>query len=315
MKCWLLYQMIGLLAMEFKALGLKLKVDVTPLEGIPNDPQLKNRVIGGEAVKPHTMPWQVGLTLKGDPYIQAGAVIICPTFVIGAAHEPYSVTPEMEQVVVGAHTKKISREAIRKDVLYRHMMPQYDHETSDYDYALYELAEEDAIELDLKKAFAVYLPTVSDKSKPKTYVISGWGSISGTKIKYTKGLRAAKVTSVPWSKCKQFLWEENKTALTERQLCTFGGSLPHAGVSDSGGPLTWLDRETDRVTLRGIISHGFNETIWPEAPGIYADLKVQEVINWIKKLTKNCPDSTCLRKKKCMTGSQLNVITRRKFYL
>jgi len=315
MKCWLLYQMIGLLAMEFKALGLKLKVDVTPLEGIPNDPQLKNRVIGGEAVKPHTMPWQVGLTLKGNPYIQAGAVIICPTFVIGAAHEPYSVTPEMEQVVVGAHTKKISREAIRKDVLYRHMMPQYDHETSDYDYALYELAEEDAIELDLKKAFAVYLPTLSDKSKPKTYVISGWGSIRGPKIKYTKELQAAKVTSVPWSKCKQILLEENET-FTKRQLCTFTvGSLPHPGHGDSGGPLTWLDTKTDRVTLRGIISHGYNETSWPGGPEIYADLKVQTVINWIFGVTKHCPDSTCVQKKQCMTGSQLNDITRRKFYL
>ena len=95
--------------------------------GIPNDPQLRNRVIGGEAVEPHTMPWQVGLTLKGNPYIQAGAVIICPTFVIGAAHEPFSVTSELE-VIVGAHHKTISKEAIRKNVMYRHMMPQYDPE-------------------------------------------------------------------------------------------------------------------------------------------------------------------------------------------
>ena len=72
--------------------------------------------------------------------------------------------------------------------------------------------------------------------------------------------------------------------------------------------MTWLDKKTDRVILRGIISNGNDDL-----PEIYADLKVKSVIHWIMRKTKQCPNKTCLEKK-CMTGDKLDAYTKRRFY-
>ena len=64
----------------------------TSLLEIPPDFRMRNRIEGGETVKKnrfgvaYTMPWQVGLTVKGGMEILEGATIICPNFVIGCAH-------------------------------------------------------------------------------------------------------------------------------------------------------------------------------------------------------------------------------------
>ena len=73
-----------------------------------------------------------------------------------------------------------------------------------------------------------------------------------------------------------------------------------------------MDKKTDRVTLRGIISFGF--PYLPFAPEIYADLRVQRVMNWIMRKTNNCNNKTCLRDRKCMTGAKLNPYTKKRFY-
>jgi len=286
---------------------------------------MRTRIEGGETVnenawdKAYTMPWQVGITEKGGREIKAGATIICPKFVIGCAHgrRTDSLRKEvMWEVIWGSRTMVISEDAIRRDVKKKHTHRKFNDSSLnvDYDYALYELADE----LKLGKLrprdrpFAVYLPDPSDNSpRPKTYVISGWGSLSNTEMVRPEDLelQAAKVSSMPWDKCQKILSDAGRPSLTKRQLCTETvGSAPRPGVGDSGGPLTWLDEKTDRVILRGIISHGNDDL-----PDIYADLKVKKVILWIMKKTKQCPMKTCLEKR-CMTGDKLDDYTKRRFY-
>ena len=113
------------------------------------------------------------------------------------------------------------------------------YQNTDYDYALYELAN--AIRLGsigpLLQAWAVYLPNLYDDSQdPKTYMISGWGSLSATATVSPKELHAAKVWSMPWDHCQKILWKTGKPSLTNRQLCTKTvglGTRPAPG--DSGG--------------------------------------------------------------------------------
>jgi len=75
-----------------------------------------------------------------------------------------------------------------------------------------------------------------------------------------------------------------------------------ACVGDNGGPLAWLDPETDQVKLSGIVSQGFRCNL-PNAPGVYADVANQ--LEWIKDVTKNCNEQTCQAEGKCMTKQKL----------
>ena len=112
-------------------------------------------------------------------------------------------------------------------------------QNADYDYALYELADELKLGKLGPMAFAVYLPDPSGNTlRPKTYVISGWGSLSNTEMVRPKDmeLQAAKVSSMPWHKCQKILSEAGHASLTKRQLCTETvGSAPRPTVGDSGG--------------------------------------------------------------------------------
>ena len=48
-----------------------------------NSQELDDRIIGGVAVKPHTIPWQAGLFVGLNI---CGGTILCPKFVMTAGH-------------------------------------------------------------------------------------------------------------------------------------------------------------------------------------------------------------------------------------
>ena len=114
---------------------------------IPPDLRMRNRIEGGETVKKnkygvaYTMPWQVGLTVKGGMEILEGATIICPNFVIGCAHtvQPKGTdkrTPEWKwnwkrflkmEVIWGSSERWISKDAIRRDVKKMHAHEKFNN--------------------------------------------------------------------------------------------------------------------------------------------------------------------------------------------
>merc|ERR1712038_1993275 len=61
-----------------------------------------DRIVGGNEVDPHSIPWQVGLMNKGASWIFCGGSILSATKILTAAHcykDPSSI-----QVIVGEHS-------------------------------------------------------------------------------------------------------------------------------------------------------------------------------------------------------------------
>jgi len=116
---------------------------------------------------------------------------------------------------------------------------------------------------------------------------------------------------VPKEDCQK-AWSDRKgRKITARMLCA--GEMPEnkksPGYGDSGGPLTRLDHQTDRIILRGITSFGF-----PKHPSVFSDLSNIHIDRWIDSVTDGCNGKTCIIRKECMKGQELDEMTRTTFY-
>merc|ERR1711962_59104 len=108
----------------------------------------EDRIVGGTKVKPHTLPWQVAMIPKGDTdgqfFVNCGGVIICPRFVLTAAHCTEGKKPNALQVLAGAHNiDKIEPSTSRHDIAKFHDHPSYNNpgEYSTYDYSILQLSQ------------------------------------------------------------------------------------------------------------------------------------------------------------------------------
>merc|ERR550534_2460079 len=72
--------------------------------------------------------------------------------------------------------------------------------------------------------------------------------------------------------------------------------------ADSGGPLTWLNPQTNHLEQIGIVSWGYG-CARRNGPGVYS--KVTKGLDWIKLVVGNCNMDTC-DLGKCMTGDKLD---------
>ena len=83
-----------------------------------SEPNIRNRIIGGESVRPHAMPWQAAVVMKGKSRPNCGATIICPQFVIGAAHcrAKYIDRPHLLEILIGAHSWPVESTTTRKNI-------------------------------------------------------------------------------------------------------------------------------------------------------------------------------------------------------
>jgi len=252
--------------------------------------QERARIVGGEEVEPHSIPWQVKL---GD--VACGGTIICPRFVMTAAH--CFEVEEAKEVYVGLHNVKDDltedrRYEVKK--IYKH--PKYD--VPKYDFAILELTHPINMSSDAK---AIFLPNGKEKyNQESLFLTSGWGATSLGGFS-SDTLLSVTVPCVPHGVCEN-LYPTGK--ITPQMMCA--GDIENGKIDtcsgDSGGPLTWLDPKTDQVKLSGVVSWGTGCAL-PQKPGVYADVANQ--LDWIKEVTKNCNEKTCQTDGHCMRKQDL----------
>jgi len=266
-----------------------------------------DRIVNGETVVRHTMPWQVALVEKNTTILHCGGSIICPKFVISAAHCSFKFVdwefrPDEHDILVGEHelSNPVSaRHAIKKI----HPHPEYNATNNDLDVSIYELSQ--PIEM-TPKVQAVHLPEQSDHdlNEGTVMVVSGWGLLEDGGI-FANELQVTKIPIVSDKDCKHAYPQRFTTHMVCVGYLDTGQSDSCKG--DSGGPLVWLDSSTNKVKLYGCVSFG-DGCAQPGKPGVYA--KVSTFLDWVSEVTRDCNRETCKISTNCMTGDKLDPFTK-----
>ena len=197
-----------------------------------------SRIIDGETADPNSIPWQVRLQARG---YMCGGTIVCPNFVLTAAHCMDNMSPRNVEVFAAEHDANDPYDHEKHQVkqIHRHprWVPSGDGPTTnikefDYDYAILELKRP----IDLSEnsnARAACLPSRSDKDRifrdGTKFVVSGWGLNNG----WNENSSPAKLhhTTISWLEKMQC-----GPGLTEQMFCAGEPGRGKGTCSgDSGG--------------------------------------------------------------------------------
>jgi len=338
------------------SLGLNISID-TPSRNMGNNgddcPREKkcksqNKIVGGCQVEPNTFPWQAFVLMQKNngKYNLCGGTILCPNFIMTAAHcvrecdenascKKNSCPPKSGtsfKVEVGKHRRrKIDGKRYGVNRVIPH--PNYPFNSgsnikcgpnvNDYDFAILELKGK--IPLNTEKGTkyaAVYLPDPSDGgefARGDNLVVSGWGNRKSKKL--VPNCKPRKLNAVKTIQIDDVCREEYTSFKDDIMICVGSKDYPDPPSKgtcqgDSGGPLVWLDKSTDKVKHIGVVSFGRKCTA--EAPSVLG--KMTAILNnwqWegenIAKKLRTCNAEAC-GEGQCMTGSDLDDFVKSRFF-
>nr|WON00872.1 venom serine protease [Arma chinensis] len=209
-----------------------------------------------------------------DPF--CGATILTPYHALTAAHCTQNDAKKLIDylgLIVGAHDMKHTN-----DTQILRIEKFLDHENYEAlsngtfylnDIALVVLKNEIIFNTNAGPAC---LPIVPLELKGQYVKVMGWGRTQpegqGSNVLMQTDL---KIT--PYETCGIFF----KLNPQRTQFCTFGKNRDTCR-GDSGGPVVWIDPETNKLTLVGVVSHG--SKVCGKKPAVSTD--VSRYLDWIQ---------------------------------
>ncbi|XP_066906753.1 chymotrypsinogen A isoform X1 [Halyomorpha halys] len=227
----------------------------------------KGRVLGGIQALPNEYPWVASLVRNKGLIPVCGASIITQWVAITAAH----CIANKEPSSLFAGTSDLSKSGI--------LIPLKSYSIYNWnpgmtggrnDISLLFLAHSITFSAIISP---ICLPTKKLNLNKKWVKLIGWGKL-GYQKPGSKNLMEADVQVLPFNECKKY----HGLQLPETQVCV---RTPGKGgcFGDSGGPVVWLDPETNKYTLVGLVSFG-SPRCDTKIPTVNTD--VSAFISWIK---------------------------------
>jgi trypsin len=229
-------------------------------------------IVGGSDAAAGEFPFIVSLQAGGMGHFCGGS-LIKKNWVLTAGHCVEGGYVNKIYLGLLDQNDKTHAEVRSPKRIIRH--PQYNEQTTDYDFALIELDRDSSytpIELNTQE---ISIPT--DASAPQIMsVVAGWGETSQTfkPMGAADLLQKVEVPLVTKDACEQAY----TGMITDRMICAgvaAGGKDSCYG--DSGGPLTMTDASGARKLI-GVVSWG-EGCAQPNKYGVYS--KVNSVTAWI----------------------------------
>jgi len=248
------------------------------------------RIVGGDDVVKHSIPWQAAIVSTGSNSPWCGGTIIDSTHILTAAHCVPNTSPTSIQVLTGEHDTTVAQGETRHNVKNIVNHPSYGSQTGiDYDFSILEIDCGEQIDL-TDKARAACLPNSVDyEVSGAMFNVSGWGRL----VSGGQQPDVLNVVSVPFiedSVCTDKYAAAGQT-ITDQMICA--GNLEEGGIDscqgDSGGPLTWRDG-AGKWNIIGVVSWGIG-CADARFPGVYAE--VFKALDWVKSNSQAGGSGTC----------------------
>ncbi|KAL1124541.1 hypothetical protein AAG570_001167 [Ranatra chinensis] len=240
-----------------------------------------NKIIGGEEAGVNEFPFAVMLTIKGRYAPFCGGSIITARHVITAAHCVVGLRDWVTIAVrMGDHNFNEENAPHSKTVDVSEIIVHEKYsEHHNYDIALLVLNE--TIKFN-RFVFPVCIPAKQLSLDRQYLKAMGWGRTGWTKENgLSIYLKKMNVRAVPLSECARFT---SADASDPHQLCTYG-KRRGLGKGDSGGPVVWLDKDTNRYTIVGLPSFVYPFLTQNYKPDVTAD--VSSFLPWIHEKLKS----------------------------
>nr|ATU82485.1 venom S1 protease with CUB domain 7 [Lethocerus distinctifemur] len=207
------------------------------------------KVIGGKETAINEFPFNVALKDAGQRFPFCGGSIITPYHVLTCAHCVYKRKSQRITVTVGDHdwTKDNETNYTKSiDVIHMELHSGYAGNEPNFDIAILVLLEK--IEFN-RFVGPACLPNRQLHLEGEQVKVIGWGRTTP----YGFGspfLKKVNVRVIPLRECaRSFPSHVNLT--DPHLLCTYS-KMKGIGLGDSGGPVVWLDPETNRYTVVGL---------------------------------------------------------------
>uniref|UniRef100_A0AB38ZEE1 Venom S1 protease with CUB domain 10 n=1 Tax=Ectomocoris sp. TaxID=3104572 RepID=A0AB38ZEE1_9HEMI len=209
----------------------------------------KGRILNGVDAAPNEYPWMASLWLPGDLHFCGGS-IVTEYHVITAAHCTERFPTKDVRVVVGVnHLRTVEGRQIlqAKKIINHGYVKGY---ATNKDISIIMVDEKIIFN---QKVGPVCLPAYEPINLYGSYLtIMGWGLMTPEEAEWRQKdiLKKAKMRAISMSVCNMAHNNRYDTK-PETQICAWS-EKSDVCYGDSGGPVVWLDPETNRYTLVGI---------------------------------------------------------------
>uniref|UniRef100_A0AB38ZEM7 Venom S1 protease with CUB domain 6 n=1 Tax=Oncocephalus sp. TaxID=2944721 RepID=A0AB38ZEM7_9HEMI len=262
------------------------KIGTTCPCGWANKP--KGRIIRGREASPNEYPWIVALKAHfGPAHLDCGGSIITHYHVVTAAHcllnmfvDMGAVKPEDLVVIVGAHNldKSTPKQSYKEYRAAQHFIrPEF---TTQYTHDIALVVTKDKIEFSQSVGPICLSPKRIAEPRQRITII-GWGKTESGNV------------STVLLKAKTSVIDRKRCDIHDHEICTRADQSATC-TGDSGGPLSWLDPETNRYTLMSLVSYGDPDCV--SSPSVSTDIAY--FYTWIQeKIKATYPEEmTCTKK-------------------
>ena len=232
------------------------------------------KIVGGQNAVQGEFPYIVSLRSGSFGHFCGGS-LIRSNWVLTASHCVQGSSPI--KVVVGLHdrTDKTGTETFTTKRIIAH--PQYNANTTDYDYALIELNGDSTFRTIELNRIEIDIPNLTSQN-PYMVWTSGWGTTTEGSYSLPKILNKVEVPLVSTAECNASSAYNN--AITDRMICAgYAKGGKDSCQGDSGGPLFTKNTNGD-FTLVGVVSWG-QGCARPNKFGVYS--KVNVMMDWINQ--------------------------------
>nr|XP_024658038.1 serine protease 27-like isoform X2 [Maylandia zebra] len=247
--------------------------------GVCGQPKLNTRIVGGQAARAGSWPWQVSLQRSGSHF--CGGSLINSQWVLTAAH-CFQTTPTGLTVNLGLQSLQGSNpNAVSRTVTKIIKHPKYNSQTFNNDICLLRLSS--------PVTFNNYISPVCLAASNSIFYsgvnswVTGWGSTREGAGTLSQNLMEVEVPVVGNRKCN---CNYGVGSITDNMICaglSAGGKDSCQG--DSGGPM--VIKQSGRWIQAGVVSFGIG-CARPNLPGVYA--RVSQYQTWIRtQISSNQP--------------------------